>query len=298
MERDFDITGPIKKITTSTIIIMPPRVLWNTIQEIRTKNDFELRTGPHITVVYPFIHEKLFGDAVQLLSPVLGQIKPFTVTLEEFGIFDNDTTATLYLKPVTAPAGALHQLQKAIAKVFPHCTDVDLIADTGFTPHMSIGGYNGNNAAILAKACADQHAMTFKNNPIQFLVTEVYVCARTGSDPFEVKFVISLDSAKIDIHSRPYFGPKSPQIPNILYVGNLPRTDDITELFLKGIFPTASNVKLTTQPDGVTSRGCAWVEFNSPQEAHHMLGVMTRKPYKIGNNVQIVVKLASLMSYP
>eukprot|EP01124_Arcella_intermedia_P004609 TRINITY_DN12612_c0_g1_i1.p1 TRINITY_DN12612_c0_g1~~TRINITY_DN12612_c0_g1_i1.p1 ORF type:complete len:299 (-),score=59.04 TRINITY_DN12612_c0_g1_i1:118-1014(-) len=295
----FPVHEVTKKVTTTTIIIMPPRKYWDPIQQIRIKNDFELRTGPHITLVYPFVPEKLFPQVIELLEPVLRGVTPFRVTVEELDIFDNDGNATLFLKPAPTPVDAIHKLQETIGKVLPNCRDVEMITDNGFTPHMAIGGFGGKDAVQNAKDCAIQHAEYFKTHPITFPVAEIYLCSRSGSDPFEVKHVFNLNAPRYDLINRPYFGPKSPAIPNILYIGNLPRTNQINLQYLKNIFPTATQVQLIMQPDGITSRGCAWVTYATTEEAHSTLNKMTRKPFKIDNtNSLLIVKLASAMSYP
>lgn len=296
-QRDFDITGPIKKVTTSTILIMPPRKFWPRIQELRTPNSFELRTGPHITLVYPFIHEKLLGDAATLLAPVVAKIKPFRVRLDSFGIFDNDGDINIHFKPIVRDRN-LHTLQKAIEKVFPHCNDVDIITDEGFTPHMSIGGFKGDDAKERADAIIAKYTPLFQEEPIEFIVTEIYICARVGNDPFEVRYVLSLDSARIDAEERPYFGPKSPHIPNILFVGNLPRSPDFTSESLKPLFPTCTDITIWKQPDD-TSRGCAWIIFPDGESAHNAYATASRRNLKIGQKGQEpTIILASRMAYP
>jgi len=297
-KRDFDITGPIKKVTTSTIIIMPPRSLWPKIQQIRVANIHELRAGPHISLTYPFIHEKLLPDAAVLLIPVIAKIKPFTITLQDFGMFENGNDVNLHLKPEATPAGALHNLEKAIEKVFPHCNDVDIISNDGFTPHMSVSGFKGSNAKEMADQCIEKYSTIFKDEPVQFQVTEIYICARVGNDPFEIRHVIFLDSARIDITERPYFGPKSPQISDILFIGNLPRTEDITDDSLKLLFPSCREITLWKQPDG-TSRGCAWVHFETSEQAHDAYSIVSRRTLKLGSKgQQPTITLASRMCYP
>jgi hypothetical protein len=52
-----------------------------------------------------------------------------------------------------------------------------------------------------------EYAPKFLQNPIEFVVHEIYIASRVAQEPFEVKEVISLNS-RHDIENRPYFGPK------------------------------------------------------------------------------------------
>jgi len=298
MEETLDLQSTLSsKVYTSTVVIMPPRSYWPRLQEIRVPNVRELRCGPHITLVYPFLPENLLEEAANLLTPALAQMEAFTITLDTLGKFRNGSSFNLHLRPTVDPPRALHDLQKAIENVFPHCNYVG-IKTQGFIPHMSLSSFGGKTAKDLTSQFLQKYELIFKDDPISFQVTEIYICARAGRDPFEVKHAVSLNSAHINPGERPYFGPKTPQISNILFIGNLPRTPDITPESLKLLFPLYTEIVIIKQPDS-SSRGCAWIHFETTEQAHNSYKTATKRVLKIGLNEQeIVVKLASLMSYP
>jgi len=229
---------------------------------------------------------------------MIAKIDPFTVTLDTLGKFKNGSCYNLHFRPTADPPRALHDLQKAIERIFPHCNDVDIISDDGFTPHMSLASFEGKDSKELKNQFMEKYGPLFNDDPINFQVTEIYICARSGNDPFEVKHVLSLKSARINPEERPYFGPKSPQISNILFIGNLPRIPEVTPESLKPLFPLSTEIVIIKQPDS-SSRGCAWLHFETTEQAHNSYNTATKRALKIGPKAQeITVNLASRMCYP
>jgi len=280
------------KAVRSTVVIMPPRNLWPSIQALRTRLVEELRSGPHITLAFPFVPENQFPEVASKLRARLSKLQPFSITLQKFDMFSKKKTAILFLDPQVTPSNSLNELQAEIVAEYPLCNDVNK-KENGFHPHLSIGNFVGLYARERALDYANNHAKTFADNPITFQVNEIYVLSRNLEDPFEVKEVVKIgDNADI-----PHFGPKSSEMSNVLFVGNIPREVSFTSDSLKTIFPTCTGTEIITQPYG-TSRGVAWVTFETKEEAKKICGEKLPQ-ISVGNPPQqIVILFACQMAYP
>jgi poly(A) polymerase len=179
----------VRPVYQSAIVIIPPDDVFPAIQKIRQKHDarFE-RWMPHITLIYGFLPESYFEEAVKIISPALSKLKPFTVTLTEFGTFTHRKSCTAWLRPVVEPVEtehvqSLHELQSVLQNLFPQCDEQGKKSSRGFTPHLSVGQFPNPETA---------HSMLPEWRPISFTVHSVALISRREDKPFEVKHVIAL----------------------------------------------------------------------------------------------------------
>lgn len=168
----------------SAIVVIPPPEVWPAIQAIRHRHDSKIgRWMPHITLVYGFVPEEYFEEAVQVIAPALAQVKPFEVTLTGFETFAHRKSATAWLQPETQPARALHELQAVLQQLFPQCDEQSQKSGAGFTPHLSVGQFTSAKEAL---------AQLPLWHPVSFPVESVALISRRNNEPFEVRYTVRL----------------------------------------------------------------------------------------------------------
>lgn len=174
----------IRPIYQSAIVIIPPDDVLPAIQAIRQKYDarFE-RWMPHITLIYGFLPESYFEQAVEIISPALSKLKPFTISLTEYGTFTHRKSCTAWLRPVVEPETALHELQTVLQNLFPQCDEQSKKSSAGFTPHLSVGQFPLPETA---------RSMLPQWRPVSFTVNSVALISRRGDKPFEIKHIVHL----------------------------------------------------------------------------------------------------------
>lgn len=171
----------------SALVILPPEEAWPAIQAIRAAHDPSFaRWMPHINLIYGFVPEERFDEAAALLGPALMALAPFPVTLSALRTFAHPGSTTVWLEPVSEPAGALRALQAAAQALFPRCDEQQTRSPAGFTPHLTVAKLGkGGDPALLASW---QRAL----RPQRFLVREVALISRRGDEPFVVRRVLPL----------------------------------------------------------------------------------------------------------
>ncbi|BAZ17135.1 RNA 2',3'-cyclic phosphodiesterase [Calothrix sp. NIES-4071] len=179
----------VRPIYQSAIVIIPPNDVLPAIQEIRQKYDarFE-RWMPHINLIYGFLPESYFEQAIEIISPVLSKLEPFTVTLTEFGTFTHRKSCTAWLRPVAEPVetrhvASLQVLQSVLQNLFPQCDEQSKKSSTGFTPHLSVGQFPNPETA---------YSTLPQWRPYSFTVDSVALISRRGDKPFEIKHIVHL----------------------------------------------------------------------------------------------------------
>ena len=176
---------PVKTHHTAVVAIPPPAV-WDPIQAIRRQHDRNVhRWMPHITLLYPFMPRKQFGEALPRLLEVGRQSAAFRVTLATFRAFTHAFgKATIWLAP--EPRHAFVTLQATLQAVLPAYDDQSRFP-TGFTPHLSVGQASSprGRQQLLETLQASWQ-------PMQFTLTAIAVIWREADGPFEVAHVIPL----------------------------------------------------------------------------------------------------------
>ena len=210
---------------TSAVVMVPPPRAWRAVQAIRAVHDKSyLRWMPHVNLLYPFLVDdergRNFGAASEAATAALSGIAPFTCSLASFKYFKHKRSCTVWLHPSgpepsgecrpnrdddpsggamaacapgspTGPPASpgVMAVQAALQAAFPVADDLSTISAAGFTPHLSVGQWSDEAAAVAAAAAlqADwgDDAMTFE-------VDAVYLISRSGDGPFEFKARIPL----------------------------------------------------------------------------------------------------------
>ena len=127
----------MNKTYRTAVVVVPPAVVWEPIQQIRQQYDRHYRRWmPHITLLYPFLPQNVWPNVLDDLYQACRRIQPFEAELSRLALFSHRSSCTLWLAP--SPAKALIDLQTALWQAVPDCDDTRRHKD-GFTPHLSVG---------------------------------------------------------------------------------------------------------------------------------------------------------------
>ncbi|KAF0972029.1 hypothetical protein FDP41_009725 [Naegleria fowleri] len=122
----------------TALCFIPPRDVWEPIQQMREHLDKAYqRWPPHINLLFPFISEKYFDAAAQLLKESMKSLESFDLTLSGISYFDKKT-AVMYLDQDDYGKQKLVELQSMVAKHFPYC-DEKKNEHGEFVPHLTVG---------------------------------------------------------------------------------------------------------------------------------------------------------------
>lgn len=170
--------------------IIAPHESWPKIQPYRTQYVPDIRSGPHLNLLDPFILPEHFDEAAKILRPHLAQLAPFACHLKaaKFGRKVYPKSATLFVEAEFAPADGFQKLLEVLVKVFPQCNDLLVDAPTGrHVPHMTLGKFNDEQELEAALAVIRR---TWED--ASFTIRECYMLSRIGADPFSILQVIPL----------------------------------------------------------------------------------------------------------
>ena len=175
----------------SAVVVIPPAEIWPAIQTIRRRFDRSFhRWMPHINLIYGFVPEEYFEEAIKAAAQSLKQIQPFQITLEGFDTFTHRSRSTAWLRPVADPPEALHQLQSVLQQLFPQCDEQSKKSENGFTPHLSVGQFPSSEEAF---------SQLPSWHPVSFPVESVALISRRGDEPFEVRYLVHLGEQNEDV---------------------------------------------------------------------------------------------------
>ncbi|MEO3782305.1 poly(A) polymerase [Actinocorallia sp. B10E7] len=115
---------------------IPDEEMQEAVQPIRRQRDPQVdRWPPHVNVLFGFVPESSFEDALPGLCDAAGEVAPFTARLEGVRTFAHRQDATLWLDPAAGGAGPWKDLRRAMESRFPQCTG----RAEGYTPHLTLG---------------------------------------------------------------------------------------------------------------------------------------------------------------
>ncbi len=162
----------MSKVSTSAVVIIPPKEKWKPIQEIRLKYDRNVdRWMPHITLIYPFRPKSSYYKIEDKFSEICSQINSFKLSLKSFKFFNHGhQNYTIWLEP--EPNESIITLQAEILKLVPDCNDVSK-HKKGFTPHLSVGQIKGKER--LPKVINKLQSSWIQ---LEFLVNDIFFIAR------------------------------------------------------------------------------------------------------------------------
>eukprot|EP01060_Flectonema_neradi_P038164 TRINITY_DN7934_c0_g1_i3.p1 TRINITY_DN7934_c0_g1~~TRINITY_DN7934_c0_g1_i3.p1 ORF type:complete len:238 (+),score=63.30 TRINITY_DN7934_c0_g1_i3:224-937(+) len=166
----------------NALIVMPPRDIWDPIQQIRTVWDpAYVRWMPHINIIWPFPPPPHHADAIDaLVKNGFDSIKPFDICFKEFGVFHNKQSV-LFLNPEEpGRGGGLQAVRDVGEKTFPSAA-----SSQKFQPHLTVGK--------MAKHKIKQVADSIDWKKMTFTVKELYIISRPDDvTPFKVVGTVPL----------------------------------------------------------------------------------------------------------
>eukprot|EP01130_Rhizamoeba_saxonica_P014906 TRINITY_DN6587_c0_g1_i1.p1 TRINITY_DN6587_c0_g1~~TRINITY_DN6587_c0_g1_i1.p1 ORF type:complete len:311 (+),score=28.45 TRINITY_DN6587_c0_g1_i1:3-935(+) len=216
---------PYANYVTSIINYSLPQQFWdkNDIQH-RRNHDHEgstPRSGPHITLIDPFVSYHQFELAAVTVSKALRQIQPFRVRLDApLKYFSHkirgEKVYTIWIDPVVVdgPEDAWVELQSELFKCFPMCPNVNNIGP--FRPHISLGKCAGLDRTLARIA---EYEATWE--PIEFVVSEVHIMSRVDNW-FQIRKTIQFGGVDNLALTYPSFKevplpPDTPELTSILF---------------------------------------------------------------------------------
>jgi 2'-5' RNA ligase len=189
----------LEKTHTTALALVPPENIWEPIQEIRRRQDRQVRRWmPHLNLLYPFYARSRFDEVAEPLAAAVRDFASFEVRLSTFRYFRHRSGSyTLWLDPESG--GELERLQARLFATAPDCDDV--LRHGAFRPHLSVGQFRGGGGALSAFLGELQAAW----RPLAFTASEVSLIWREAPprDVFSVDRTIRLGSG---IARPPLFG--------------------------------------------------------------------------------------------
>ncbi len=176
------------KTHQTAVVIIPPRGVWEPIQEVRRTHDKQFRRWmPHLTLLYPFAPKSEFTRILPDLAEASWAQGPFELTLSEFRSFRHGRESfTVWLAPT--PTESLTNLHRTLTEALPQFGDTGSFKD-GFTPHLSVGQAQG--AGKLERLLAELNESW---EPLRFTVNELSLISRKTppNDIFQIDRQLTL----------------------------------------------------------------------------------------------------------
>jgi len=175
----------------SALVVIPPEAVWAPIQAIRAAHDpAYARWMPHINLIYGFVPEAHFAEAVARIEPLLRAHPPIRLRLGELRRFDHRGSTTVWLAPICEPPAALVALQQALAPLFPAC--VEQAGRASFTPHLTVAKLSGSEAAIAATVAQWQARW----RPLELTIDALHLISRRDEEPFAIRHSLPLGATR------------------------------------------------------------------------------------------------------
>lgn len=176
----------VRPTARTALAWIPPQELWPPLQELRAAHDPQVhRWPPHVNLLFGFVPEARFEDAVPLLAAAAAGLAAFTARLDGVRTFAPAQDATVWLDPAADGAGPWHTLHDAVARRFPGCP----VRTEGFTPHLTLG--RGRDPERVAAACAAR----WQGATVR--VGELALLSRRGDGPMGVRATVALGTGEV-----------------------------------------------------------------------------------------------------
>ncbi|MEU3774137.1 poly(A) polymerase [Streptomyces sp. NPDC032472] len=172
------------------------------VEELRRGHDpGYLRWPAHVNLLFGFVPESSFEEALPLLAEVAAGREPFPVRLAGVHSFGHREDATVWLDPAAAGEAPWQELRQALAERFPGCRG----RGDGFTPHLTLGRSRDPQRAV-----AD-FAARLGNGGSAARVGELAVLSRRGDEPMRVRATVELGTGTVRWLPEPGPGGTSAQ---------------------------------------------------------------------------------------
>ncbi|MFJ9790047.1 poly(A) polymerase [Streptomyces globosus] len=160
------------------------------VDALRREHDPAFGRWPaHVNLLFGFVPEASFEEAVPLLAEAAAATAPFPVRMAGVYDFGHRGDAALWLDPAAAGEAPWQELRQALAARFPACRG----RGGGFTPHLTLG-----RSADPQQALADFTARL--GGPAagrDARVEELAVLSRRGDEPMRVRATVRLGTGSV-----------------------------------------------------------------------------------------------------
>lgn len=159
------------------------------VGELRRAYDPRVDRWPaHVNLLFGFVPESSFEEALPLLAEVAARERPFTARLEGVHSFGHREDATLWLDPAAGEDGDApwQRLRRALADRFPGCRG----RAEAWTPHLTLG--RSTDPQRDARECASR-----LGGGSSARVASLAVLSRRGDGPMRVRATVALGTGEV-----------------------------------------------------------------------------------------------------
>ncbi|MER8092516.1 poly(A) polymerase [Streptomyces goshikiensis] len=170
------------------------------VEELRREHDPQAGRWPaHVNLLFGFVPESSFGEAVPLLAEVAARTRAFTVRMAGVHDFGHREGATLWLDPAADGDGPWQELRRALVERFPGCRG----RREGYTPHLTLGHSRDPRRAVREFTARLGGAAA----PAPARVGALAVLSRRGDGPMRVRATVELGTGEVCWIPEPQAGP-------------------------------------------------------------------------------------------
>ncbi|WP_327412254.1 poly(A) polymerase [Streptomyces sp. NBC_01233] len=171
---------------------LPPR-LPEAVREVRRKHDPQAARWPaHVNLLFGFVPESSFDEALPLLAEVAAGTGPFEARLEGVHSFGHREDATVWLDPAAAGDAPWQELRRALTERFPGCRG----RAEGYTPHLTLGRSQDPQRALAEFTARLGGGVCSR-------VGELAVLSRRGDGPMRVRATVALGTGEVRWEPEP-----------------------------------------------------------------------------------------------
>jgi poly(A) polymerase len=163
-----------------------PEAASSTIQRLRREHDPSFdRWPPHVNLLFGFVPESSFDEALALVASAARELGPFRAVFEGVRAFEHATDATVWLDPAAEDGAPWQRLRRALVKRFPRCSG----RAEGFTPHLTLGKVIDPTKVV--------GAWSASVGRLELEVGELVLLSRRGDGAMEPRAIVELGNGVI-----------------------------------------------------------------------------------------------------
>ncbi|OEJ30686.1 poly(A) polymerase [Streptomyces subrutilus] len=175
------------RATARTAVAWLPPDLPEAVHALRREHDPQAGRWPaHVNLLFGFVPESSFEEALPLLAEVAAGTPAFTARLAGVHSFGHREDATVWLDPAADGEAPWQELRRELVRRFPGCQG----RAEGYTPHLTLGRSRDPQRAV-AESTARLGA------GVSARVGELAVLSRRGDGPMRARAVVELGTGRV-----------------------------------------------------------------------------------------------------